>query len=74
MNPVSELPEHLSLIHIFPGTFMAFSVLISSIHAWAWGLRRTFTTRQSFGARSSVYTGWPVTRAMASFFLTGLFT
>ena len=36
-----------------PGTFMAALVSISSMRAWAWGLRSTLTTRQSLGVTSS---------------------
>ena len=57
-----------------PGTFIAISVLIFFTNALAYGERRSFTTRQSLGAISSVYTGFPRSSSIASFFLIALLT
>ena len=57
-----------------PGTFLATVVLMVLTMALGWGERSSLTMRQSAGARSSMYTGLPVTSCIASFFRNGLLT
>ena len=45
-------------------------VLILLIFAYACGLLKSLTIKQSLGAKSSQYTGCPVTKAIASFLMT----